>query len=125
MAQGFYAPRRLLERKPPHGSPCTKCGLCCLARLCEIGRAIFHQEAGPCPALQWDADKNASCGVVAQSPEPYKAAVLLLLNAGDGCDARFNGEPINHAFNAKMDALDKERADQIAAARDLLFRPAE
>jgi hypothetical protein len=49
--------------------------------------------------------------------EAMSAAAALLLNAGDGCDSRINGERINDAFNQKLAALDLERSAEILEAR--------
>lgn len=126
MSRAFLAPRELLARKPPHGQACTSCGLCCVATLCEIGRSIYHKTAGPCPALDFDKDGKSACGVLLaaedRSPELGKA-VALMIRAGQGCDARFNGEPKDFAFDAGLDALDMAQRDEIDAARDLLNLP--
>ena len=125
--RGFLAPRSLAARKPPHGSPCTRCGLCCIATLCELARSIFHQTSGPCPALVWEGE-NSACGLVVASQQhapDYAKAAALVIGSGDGCDCRINGEPINNAFNARLAAQDIARADEIAKARDLLGLPKE
>jgi|SRR5215475_5166835 len=117
----FRAPKGATDKKPPHGSPCNRCGLCCMASLCDLGQHLFHRDAypGPCPALRSDGEGTYSCDVVA-NPQDYmrhtaylasepchvnhlRRAALVIIGAGDGCDARFNGEPRNHAFG---DALD-------------------
>ena len=74
---------------------------------------------GPCPALRLDRDGRSSCGIIAEAPEPLRAAAILLVNSGDGCDARVNGEPINHEFHRYQDRLDVERAEEITKAREL------
>ena len=121
----FVAPREMLERKPRHGQPCNDCGLCCVATTCELGRAIFNQSAGPCPALRFDGLKRSACDVVLRPqayhprgtmmPDTMSLAAALLVRAGQGCDARFNGEPRDPDFDAKLDARDDPRA--IAQAR--------
>ena len=121
----FMAPREMIERKPRHGQPCNDCGLCCVATLCELGRALFNQSAGPCPALRFDGLKRSTCNVV-RHPEDYcergkimpdtmSRAAALLVRAGQGCDARFNGEWRDPEFDAKLDAKDDPHA--IAQAR--------
>lgn len=100
----FIAPKGSLDRKPPHGQPCNRCGLCCMATLCPLGHHVFHRQIGPCPALEHDADGLSACGLVAH-PAKYSVlaaikygskvageAAALLIGAGVGCDARFNGE---------------------------------
>jgi hypothetical protein len=116
----FRAPAGILARKPAHGAPCNRCGLCCIATLCDIGRTLFRQERGPCPALQWDGEESR-CGILAEPnlPKPLADAAALLLYAGRGCDARFNGEPKNETFNATERAYEREHADELRQARDL------
>jgi hypothetical protein len=72
MPIGFLAPKGQLEKKPPHGDPCTSCGLCCMATLCPLGRKVFGREIGPCPALIWDEGKS-SCGLVKRADEARAA----------------------------------------------------
>lgn len=114
----FVAPKHLLEKKPPHGAPCTRCGLCCMATLCKIGEAVFRRSTGPCPALLWNKDGSV-CGLVAVSEGEMKDAAKLLILSGDGCDARFNGEPVNPAFHAKLSRLDEAYAPHIKRAKIL------
>lgn len=118
----FVAPLKMLDKKPPHGSPCNSCGLCCYATLCHLARSIFHREAGPCPALGFDANGNSFCGVVADPTKyaPDKVtqhglaemtqAALTIVASGLGCDARFNGEWTNREFHKKCDAWDRTDA---------------
>ena len=122
--RGFYAPRSMLAKKPAHGSPCTQCGLCCVATLCELGRDFFGKSAGPCPALVFNQDGDSACGLTLAGEPEYRDAAKLLIGAGDGCDARFNGEPGNPDFYALCEKLDAERADDIAEARGLWSMPA-
>ena len=112
MSEIVCVPRGLLERKPPHGSPCNNCGLCCHAKKCDIGRALFGAKRERCPALRFDADNNSSCDVIA-NPQDYtdadvetaRAAAMLLLYAGFGCTMRLQGE-MNHTFNLMLCAFD-------------------
>lgn len=128
MTRAFIAPREMLERKPAHGSACNSCGLCCYATLCSLAQSIFGDRPGPCPALRFDADKKSSCDIAANpllySDKTLKygtaamtSAALLIVRSGQGCDARFNGEPSDKAFDARLDALDLRTADQIKAAK--------
>jgi len=118
-------PREIMERKPPHGQACTRCGACCLVTLCPLGRALFGFEVGACPALQWDGDQSV-CGLVA-TPDRYRPtkarlhgratlanAARHLIGAGQGCDARFNGEPRDPTFDAKLEATKDPRATRKA-----------
>lgn len=97
MPRGFVAPKELLDKKAPHGKPCTRCGLCCLATTCILGRHLFHTD-GRCPAVCFDKD-GSRCGVVdnVQSVELADAA-RVLIGTKLGCDARFNGEPPDEGF---------------------------
>jgi hypothetical protein len=132
MKPAFLAPRGMLERKPKHGEPCTNCGLCCVASLCSLGQHVFKRERfpGPCPGLMKDeADGTYFCDV-ARNPQAYaqrlspsikigvlRHAALLIINAGTGCDARFNGEPSNPEFNRKMEEWDRRLAAALSQAR--------
>ena len=102
-----------LERKPPHGAPCNRCGYCCKAIICPFGAVLFKRQHGPCPALV-ENEAGLACGVVAHpmnyarvrtlthGVEEMRRAALLLIGAGDGCDAVANGEPANEAFRQKL-----------------------
>ena len=113
----FAAPQSALDRKPPHGLPCTSCGLCCMATLCDLGRYVFGKERGRCPALEEDGEHRYTCGL-AKRPKHYvesdrsedelQAATLFLIWAGLGCDARFNGEWVNKAFHKLGDEYDRQ-----------------
>jgi hypothetical protein len=112
-----FVPRAMMARKPPHGDPCTRCGVCCVATLCELGRHLFGDQPGPCPGLLLDGEGRAACAPATIGDRQHKDAAFLLIGAGDGCDARFNGEFTNHQFHQKCDALDVIRSEQIRAAR--------
>jgi hypothetical protein len=103
-ADGIYA------RKPPHGSPCNGCGVCCMVTLCPLGQHILGFELGRCPALTKRDDTTYVCGLVldpakyaptravTKSVAALRRAALLLIGSGDGCDARLNGEPRNFPY---------------------------
>lgn len=118
MIRAFRAPRELVEKKPPHGAPCMRCGLCCMATLCRIGEHVFRQKQGPCPALRFDA-QGSRCGLLDDATKPLRDAAKLLLYSGEGCDARFNGEPINHGFHHRLNVFDEEHAYEIDCAKKL------
>ena len=112
----FVAPRHLLERKPPHGQPCTRCGLCCMATLCNLASHVFGPGPGPCPALLEKPD-GYECGLVTEvGHKDLRDAALLLIGSGTGCDARFNGEPADAAFHAKLSELDRKQEVEVEAA---------
>ncbi len=122
MKQVFMAPRELLELKPSHGAPCTRCGLCCMATLCPLGEHIFGFHFGPCPALEKTKD-GFGCGVVsravAKGRQDMADAASLLIGSGTGCDARFNGEPANAEFYAELEAMDVRMEKETKAAKEL------
>lgn len=37
--------------KPRYGDPCNGCGWCCQQELCPVGKQVFGDIPGPCPAL--------------------------------------------------------------------------
>lgn len=111
-------PRGALSNKPPHGAPCNRCGLCCLTSLCQLAQLFFDRPElpGPCPALVEDADGKFGCGLVQRTHGPLQKAALLMINADNGCDARFNNEPRNEAYTAKMNEQDQNNWLQIGLA---------
>jgi hypothetical protein len=127
----FAASREMLQRKPAHGAPCNRCGLCCVATKCALGQALFGGVTGPCPALKQMTPREWSCGVVAltghftamDSNDPewreMQRAAALLIRAGEGCDARFNGEPVSLDFHRESAKLDAARHGEIAAAKNI------
>jgi hypothetical protein len=116
------APRAAMERKPRHGAECNRCGVCCIAILCPLAMHVFERTAlpGPCPALVWDGP-NSSCGLANNPliPTKYQEAARLLIRAGTGCDARFNGEPADDSAYARWDQWDNDHATALRAARNL------
>src|SRR5262245_60661455 len=98
-----WVPGGMAERKPRHGEPCNRCGLCCTMTLCDVARTVFRRPEkpayGPCPALRLreGIPGEHECGLACE-PGKYGEAARLLIWAGQGCDARINGEPINEAF---------------------------
>lgn len=121
MSTSVKAPRDMIAAKPPHGSPCNRCGLCCTVALCDLGQHMFERPAmpGPCPALR-RIPEGYECAFTACPglPEVMRAAAAVLINAGNGCDMRLDGER-NDEYSARMDARDAEweRAGILPAAR--------
>ena len=130
-------PREVSGRKPPHGSPCNRCGLCCMATLCPLARKVFGFEIGRCPALIWSPENpEAACGLVvdpikyaptsvalkvvgrASSQEASDAAALLV-GSGTGCDARINGEPGDEEFYRKLRIWDRKNEGAVRRARKI------
>jgi len=118
MKPAAFIPRDIAQRKPRHGAACNRCGVCCLVTLCELGAAVYRRDRGPCPALRWDGP-NSSCALTELGPPNLNAAAFTLVRAGEGCDCRINGEPVNTAFHDWQDRRDIERAAEIKAARKL------
>lgn len=95
-----------LASKPRYGEPCNNCGACCATSQCIVSEAVFGPlpRPSPCPAFDPDG-KDTKCGMLAHparhapfkvmryGEEAVRQATLQLIFAGDGCDARFNGEP--------------------------------
>jgi hypothetical protein len=116
MSAPVRVPRDMVERKPPHGSPCTACGLCCHIMLCRLALGVFGDQPGPCPALLLDSARRSSCGLVAAATDAaHRNAALHLIRAGDGCDCRINGEARNVAFDARVDGRENPRLTKQAA----------
>lgn len=83
--------------KPAYGAPCNRCGICCAAEPCPVGRLRFLQRKGPCPALLWDGGAYA-CALVAAPerhfpglPNRWRPIAARLfsraISAGSGCDS--------------------------------------
>lgn len=127
MKPAMFLPRAIASRKPPHGAPCNRCGICCLATLCPLGQRLFGGELGPCPALEPAEGGAFACGVVANpikharravlqhGAEKVSEAALLLIGGQTGCDARINGEPKNESFYEML--LDHDRRTRGATNR--------
>ena len=98
-----------------------------MVTLCALGQHVFDREAhpGPCPALR-ERVNDYHCDIVA-NPRAYsegpadklRDAARIIIGAGVGCDARFNGEPADRAFYRKIEQWDREHAAEIAAARKI------
>lgn len=89
-----------------------------MAILCEVGEQVFRRTQGPCPALSFDDANNSVCGIVEETTNrEMRAAAKHLIGSGLGCDARFNGEPINHSFNDRLRQHDELTRDEDARAR--------
>lgn len=124
--------------KPPYGSPCNSCGLCCENQLCPLGASIFGTWNGPCPALVSESDGKRICGVV-KNPGLYASianllkngaskmseAALVLIGHGVGCDAQVEDEPDNPEFRRRMrqySSRERVQADRALLAWDILRR---
>lgn len=85
--------------KPATGEPCNGCGVCCAAETCPVGRLIFRQRQGPCPALLWAEDKYR-CGLLLAPSRHLRwqptwadrlaaRAFARWIAAGQGCDCDY------------------------------------
>jgi hypothetical protein len=101
--------------KPPHGAPCTNCGLCCQDSLCILGQKIFNKTEGPCPALLKFPNGESGCGVVTApgifapavvqeyGTEKTSEAASILIGKGMGCDCiAFKHEIYNGEWAARV-----------------------
>ncbi|WP_299146731.1 hypothetical protein [uncultured Comamonas sp.] len=85
--------------KPPVGSPCNGCGLCCLAEPCPLGMLYSRRTTGPCVKLRWDDGAGRYvCGVLQDAERAvqrcsngltrgWRALVRRWIAASMGCDA--------------------------------------
>lgn len=130
MRPGFVATKGLLERKPRHGQPCNRCGICCIGTPCSLAQHVFQRGAdGPCPALQWDGTDSV-CGLV-KEPARYAIAAYLrggwetaeaakvLIGSATGCDCRVNGEPGDESFYEFLRNWDAEHREQVRRAKKI------
>lgn len=113
-------PKGALDNKPPHGQPCNRCGVCCMAMPCELGRFLFQQKEGRCPALEKDGE-GFGCGLLQVGIPELRDAAMLLIGSGDGCDARFNGEPREEAFSKALDEKYERLSPELNRAREMWF----
>ena len=88
---------RAAPEKPAFGAPCNRCGVCCAAEPCPIGRLLFARRHGHCPALQWDGSAYA-CGLIVAPehhlpwlPKRWRHVAARMfarsISAGKGCDS--------------------------------------
>ena len=93
--------------KPPEGSPCNGCGVCCLSAPCPLGMVLSGRRTGTCIALRWDDGSQIyRCGAISEPQavlrdrlpgllHPLASALAPLLAgaarrwvaAGSGCDS--------------------------------------
>ena len=82
--------------KPPTGTACNGCGLCCADAPCPMGMLLSRRRHGRCRALQWHgAEARYVCGVLAMPQRwlPWLPAGLARrlaarwIAAAQGCDA--------------------------------------
>ena len=119
--------------KAPYGAACNNCGKCCEDQICILGKHLFLEEDGPCPALGYMMDGQSYCGLVKNprqfapvrtaihGPSVMKAAARLLIASHLGCDAQLDGEPANDIFREKLRRLAAQLRDSGMVARALLI----
>lgn len=79
--------------KPPVGTPCNGCGVCCAIAPCPLSHWLLGHRQGACPALTWrgeQGDARYVCGLVV-APTGIarwlpRRLVLRWIGAGSGCD---------------------------------------
>jgi hypothetical protein len=71
--------------KPREGSPCNRCGLCCLWEQCSISVEMFGPQRR-CPVLERVGDGYA-CGLITKGPPLVAMVVGLALGIGTECDS--------------------------------------
>lgn len=102
--------------KPPYGSPCNSCGLCCIAVQCPVSVALFGEQE-ICPALVQERDSNRfGCGLMVDTAafvpdlptwggEALTEAFTHLIGAGIGCDGTIEGEESDPVLRLRMRAI--------------------
>jgi hypothetical protein len=90
-----------VPQKPALGEACNGCGLCCLVETCSLGRLLFLQKKGPCPALLWISDCSYyRCGLLYNPKQIFpkipawfiplfKRLTHRQIAAQQGCDSDF------------------------------------
>lgn len=71
--------------KPPFGSPCNGCGLCCMAEVCAIGRMAFPDAPAPCPALRFNGKMHRCSLVEFEGEAGIEPIFAEALGIGKGC----------------------------------------
>ncbi|MBD8088542.1 hypothetical protein IFT48_00860 [Pseudomonas fluorescens] len=91
--------------KPVYGDPCNGCGVCCIAKVCELGEALGDDQN--CKALIQNTDRSFSCGLVV---DPYRFLSEESLDVWQAIDAMSDG-------NAGEQALRESNAQALGAGR--------
>jgi hypothetical protein len=68
-------------------------------------------------ALSHESCEELKASGLPEAMAALGAAAAVLTGAGRGCDARFNGEPVNHAFYDLQKQWDESNRIEIADAR--------
>ncbi|WP_274644713.1 hypothetical protein [Pseudomonas serbica] len=91
--------------KPVMGDPCNGCGVCCIAKVCEIGVELGDDVN--CKALMQSTDGSFECGMVV---DPYRFMAEDELETWKAID------DIGKAHQGEL-ALKKLHADMLGAGR--------
>lgn len=83
-----------MRPKPLYGSPCNRCGLCCLREQCPLSLLFYGRVAGVCPSLKADGIGGYYCAMVtaAALTEDERLVARRCIGEGTGCDALFTHE---------------------------------
>jgi hypothetical protein len=86
----------LAPAKPPTGTACNGCGVCCATEPCPLGMWLSRRRRGACAALRWSpSELRYLCGALSQPaqwwpwlPEAWaRSLVRRWIAAGVACDA--------------------------------------
>jgi hypothetical protein len=86
----------LAPAKPPTGTRCNGCGVCCATQPCPLGMWLSRRTHGACVALQWAPERQRYlCGAVSQPakwlpwlpPAWGERLARRWISAGVACDA--------------------------------------
>lgn len=109
--------------KPVFGQPCNGCGICCIAKVCELGVTLGDEQN--CKALVRSTDGGFHCGMVADPYRYMDEADLSVWRDIDGLDGGAKGELALKALHAEAlgagrgcDSDDTAVAECLAEARD-------
>lgn len=81
--------------KPVYGQPCNGCGICCIAKVCELGVTLGDDQN--CKALVRGSEGGFYCGMVA---DPYRYMDEVDLSTWKSIDALDGGEAGELALKA-------------------------
>lgn len=66
---------------------CVRCGFCCLSTACPLAIEYIPgaEENKPCPALEFERNGIAKCGLYAKLDKSLRGAIGNVLGFGKGC----------------------------------------
>lgn len=71
--------------KPPRGSRCNGCGLCCAAELCQAAEIVLGPVEPPCPLLNFHDGRFWCALVEAEAAAGMEPLIRNALGVGNGC----------------------------------------